>query len=1225
MKYLANLDNLVRDATLTATGVVPSAVIYRTDSDPKTGGGQVTLAGGYTGPEDATYEVEIVDNAATVPIVSQPVFAGVGNGVMSGVTVSGVAAQQFTITLEDLGTPTRAAYAPFQGVNLVARTPGAGGNAITLTVDVSGLVATATQYALQDDIRAGTNEYVGDTWNFGAATLNPDGTIPDTAPRLRFGLDPQVYRAYRFYRTGQYVYAFSPAPMRDVAAGAPVWAITGARTVTITDGVSTDTLTAIVSLYDCLTKIRDGSTLIAVDGAIVNDKLPGGQGATDLSAWTQPYIQSIDASGSDFAERADIGLTAGAAAPTEALTIRCTSATTPGAEQWSVTGDVSGTLDPAVTGVAYADGAYTFLIPEQTPDAPPAGATITVTFIPVTRSDGQPLPNVSIINALLGNAAVNGTWDFVYTPRPPAPCTEVGSVDGGPSSECLGIVPPSGGGATMSSDSRLRRYQQLADKMRQLTLASTDPVRSYQPYNLDWYSRSAAILKACLDQLPSGTLALTPWVASTAYVADQMIWPNAAGNGYRYACTVAGTSGATAPTWPTTVGATVTDGGVTWQCIGKIPWGMWDDVFAQWETEADEIVASWVVPTATTWQPQMTVFSSWHLVPGPGRSLLTGYVGLPTGYVVPSVGARNGWMYQQAALLYAVYTPDPLNSSDPNYGTWTYRTDSTEPTWPTTASATVSDLGVEWGAWRQYWQASHAYVAGAAITGPDGRNWQTAAGGTSGTSEPAFWSNVDTLTDGSVTWASTATTQLTSDVNDTYFDRYRQMCTDVLAAAGIDANFDAAGAEGDGCWQDVGDSNWWVYQGDDGYLPVFNNVYYHASVETQDADGKPVYTSTKEFGFGPRIGCTDLLLAGDVLRVRIDGVDGVSGRLYQTGDQFLARIVRATPVEFGGGQIGNDTLTWSVFGSVAGRLNDYALLTTAPAAYSDAGLGFLIVPGGIPFALGDAFAFSIEGGRYHWRKDGGAWSATVDVTPTAVIDAGLTATFVPGVAPSWATGDKWTFEADAANGTDGLRQPTDARMTWTGATLITVNPPVAGAIAGVFIGDHTMPETAIITLLGSDDGFVTTPLVEPITWAEGNIWHPVTAAHAEYRLSVDTAGSIQWLWLGAPFQPTLRTGVAEQGTLTKRWRLPSALVRQALGATVAHSALTEDAVDALVDRLAHAGEFDEGRLGIVTDDASGAIVALTDDPVEVTDEFSFQAQSSTARLLSVQVQFNPTP
>ena len=54
------------------------------------------------------------------------------------------------------------------------------------------------------------------------------------------------------------------------------------------------------------------------------------------------------------------------------------------------------------------------------------------------------------------------------------------------------------------------------------------------------------------------------WQALTAYAVGRIVRPPSP-NGRSYICIVAGTTGASAPTWTTTENATFTDGTVTWQ------------------------------------------------------------------------------------------------------------------------------------------------------------------------------------------------------------------------------------------------------------------------------------------------------------------------------------------------------------------------------------------------------------------------------------------------------------------------------------------------------------------------------------------------------------------------------------------------------------------------------------------------------------------------------------
>lgn len=59
------------------------------------------------------------------------------------------------------------------------------------------------------------------------------------------------------------------------------------------------------------------------------------------------------------------------------------------------------------------------------------------------------------------------------------------------------------------------------------------------------------------------------WQASTTYAIGDIVQPSTP-NGYKYQAESAGDSDAAEPAWPTTIGASVVDNGVTWRCIDEI-------------------------------------------------------------------------------------------------------------------------------------------------------------------------------------------------------------------------------------------------------------------------------------------------------------------------------------------------------------------------------------------------------------------------------------------------------------------------------------------------------------------------------------------------------------------------------------------------------------------------------------------------------------------------------
>jgi hypothetical protein len=66
-------------------------------------------------------------------------------------------------------------------------------------------------------------------------------------------------------------------------------------------------------------------------------------------------------------------------------------------------------------------------------------------------------------------------------------------------------------------------------------------------------------------------MAYAAWVASNPYTVGAIARATTVqASGLVFRCTIAGTSGATEPAWPTDIGSTIVDGGVTWAAISSV-------------------------------------------------------------------------------------------------------------------------------------------------------------------------------------------------------------------------------------------------------------------------------------------------------------------------------------------------------------------------------------------------------------------------------------------------------------------------------------------------------------------------------------------------------------------------------------------------------------------------------------------------------------------------------
>ncbi|WP_228895616.1 discoidin domain-containing protein [Acidovorax sp. Leaf73] len=509
-RYLSGRHNLARTAALVASSVRASTAIERT-SAVRAGGGRVLLSGAYTGHEAAQVDVEIVA-AGGIPRASVPQFVGVGNGQLAVQDVDiGADEQTFTLTLADLGVPTASAALDVREVRIRAKTPGALGNDLRITVQPQ-LVRTATAWALLSDWAAGTATQQGPQWDFGGLPLSAAGELDAAGSRIQFGFDPQVYRPYRVFKDGAWRFGVSPELQRSVATGTQVFTVTGGYVITVTDGTTTETYgdteapipqPPVVSFHDLLVALAD-SALVEVAGVVVADRTIGGQAAIDVPLRTSAWLLAL--SGVVKLE----GVAVPADAPTQAITVRCVNADVAGQERWSVVGDVSGTLAQATTGTPYTSLAALFTVPVIPPSGQGNG-TWSFKYAPVTRAAGVGAPSVCVRPFRFGANARPLTVTFVYSRRPPADCKCSDMPTPRVSLECLGLEE---GDAMALDPAHLTRLQTLY-AWRKDFHASKWAKYYTSAKDLDFADLLTSVFSTCLTELyaepPAVTAALDEW------------------------------------------------------------------------------------------------------------------------------------------------------------------------------------------------------------------------------------------------------------------------------------------------------------------------------------------------------------------------------------------------------------------------------------------------------------------------------------------------------------------------------------------------------------------------------------------------------------------------------------------------------------------------------------------------------------------------------------------
>lgn len=527
-RIMGNHRNDLLAATVTSTAVKSSTDI-RLVATTQTGNATVNLTGPYTGAADTVVDVEITDIlTATVPRVSAPSFSGAGNGVMTlGAVTSGSVAQTITVKLTDTGILTVNAALNFDEVVLQAKATGDAGNGIQISIDRTALVFTESDFSLLRPLEEGKDVLEGPEYEWSTVAARSDGTIPDTAKRLTFGDDPTIYRQWKSYADGQWQYHLHPALERAMPKGTRIVFVTEGRTVTVSQGATTETYTDIITPYDLLAALQESSNLIEVVGVVTPDKQPGGMAMRELRARTDAHALPTSGEGSDYAT-GFTDITVGSNAATELVQATCWAISNkeyPGAalgkELWQVRGSVLGIYDThAITGgtITIADADLQFTIPQKLPDGYRPDdinqrgrfRVQSISYVGRDKDEGDP-PPICPKSLVLGVAATDKTLTCVYKQRPSNECVcEDMRPEGRLKPECLGLDFIDGEENMATDPGYITRLQTLATWHNTFTRSNTEITTAGELRSADYDLQLADIardeLLAALEDIYGGAI-----------------------------------------------------------------------------------------------------------------------------------------------------------------------------------------------------------------------------------------------------------------------------------------------------------------------------------------------------------------------------------------------------------------------------------------------------------------------------------------------------------------------------------------------------------------------------------------------------------------------------------------------------------------------------------------------------------------------------------------------